>query len=328
MVRNVNDAAALAFVEGQAYRINTTIYEERFPDWDFGRLVFVDTAGPEWAPGTLTYTSGITGEAQWQSAYAKDVPLADVNQDMQMTPVHLAAIGYQYNMQEINTIMAVPGMALDARRARSARIAYQKFMWNTVMRGDARKGFNGLINYPGVTATAAANNGTGGVRWWISNAGVVTKTPENILADVNLALSGVPNATNMIEYADTLLLPPRAYQVLAATPLNALASETVLTWLLRTNIYTLTTGRLLTVLADRELNTASTQTVVGGGRMVAYKNDPAYVKVDLPMPHRFLPVYQDGPFNFQVPGIFRTGGLQIMSTSLFNYVDGIIEPPA
>lgn len=44
--RIVLDAKALSFVQGQAFKINSTVYEARYPDWDFGRLVFVDTSGP------------------------------------------------------------------------------------------------------------------------------------------------------------------------------------------------------------------------------------------------------------------------------------------
>lgn len=46
------------------------------------------------------------------------------------------------------------------------------------------------------------------------------------------------------------------------------------------------------------------------------------------MPHRFLPVYQDGPLNFTVPGIFRTGGVELLSTATMRYIDKISETPA
>lgn len=66
------DAQGLAFVTGQAYKINSRVYEARYPDWDFGRFAYVDTSGPAWSPGVLTYMSDVTGKAEWQSGYAKD----------------------------------------------------------------------------------------------------------------------------------------------------------------------------------------------------------------------------------------------------------------
>lgn len=323
----LDDAQALAWVQGQAYKVNTKIYEAQYPDWDFGRFVFVDTSGPEWSPGILTYMSDISGKADWQSGYAKDIPLADVNQDTARMNFHLAAIGYQWNIEEVNTAIQV-GASLPNRRARAARIAYMKFMYDLVLRGNTAKGIAGLINNSSVQAVAAPNDGESSARHWIDNTGAVTKTPAQILRDINLALTATNVATNTIEYADTLLLPTEAFNLIASTPLNALGQETILTWLLKTNVYTLQTGRPLQVRSTDSLRTASTQTVVGGGRMVAYKNTEDYIKLHLPMPHRFLPVYQDGPLNWTIPGIFRTGGLEFLTTSTFYYLDGILPAPA
>lgn len=320
------DAQALAFVQAQAFKVNQTVYEARFPDWDFGRLVYVDTSGPAWSPGVLTYTSDLTGKADWQSGAAKDIPLADVGQDMQTSTFHLAAIGYQYNLEEVNAAIQV-GANLPTRRARAAKLAYTKFMWDLTLSGSAAKGKTGLINASGVTPVAATNDGTGSARHWVANDGTVTKTAAQILRDVNQALTGTNTATNTLEYADTILLPVEAYNLIASTPFNALGNDTILSWLLKTNVYTLATGRPLTIRAVPFLRTASTQTVVGGGRLVAYKNDESYVKLNLPMPHQFLPVYQDGPLNWQIPGIFRTGGLEFLTTATFYYLDGILPAP-
>lgn len=323
----VNDAQALAFVQGQAYKVNQTIYETRYPDWDFGRLVFVDTSGPAWAPGILTYTSDLSGRANWQSGYAKDIPLADVSQDMQTKNFHLAAIGYQYNIEEVNTAIQIGG-SLSDRRARAARLAYTKFMYDLTLKGSAEKGLGGLINYPGVPVVAIPADGTGGVTYWVNSAGVGTKTPAQIVRDINLLLQGISLATFEAEMADTILLPVEAFNYIAATPYAATTMETILSFIQRTNIYTMKTGRPLTIRTVRELGTAGVAPSAGTGRIVAYKNDQEYVKLHLPMPHQFLPVYQDGPLNWAVPGIFRTGGVELLTTAAFRYGDGISQPPA
>lgn len=320
------DAQTLSFVQGQAYTINQRVYETRFPDFDYGRLIYVNSEGPEWAPGVMTYSSDMSGQAKWQSGYAKDVPLADVSQNMTTRQFRLAAIGYQYNIEEINSTMGFPGANLPDRRARAARMAYFQFMYDLTLVGDAEKGLGGLINYPGVTATTAPADGTGGVTYWVDSSGVGTKTPAQIVRDINIALSGVNLQTNRIALADTLLLPQEALDYISATPYSATTMETILSFVTRNNRYTLETGRPLTIRSIRALSTGAT----GGttGRMVAYRNDPNEVQLHLPMPHRFLPVYQDSPLNFTVPGIFRTGGVEIMSTDAFRYVDGISQPAA
>lgn len=324
MQKLLTDAQALSLVTAQAFKVNQTVYETRFPDWDFGRLVFVDTSGPAWSPGILTYTSDLSGRANWQSGAAKDIPLADVSQDMQTKTFQLAAIGYQWNIEEVNTAYQV-GASLPDRRARAARLAYTKFMYDITLFGSAEKGLGGITNYPGVTTITAPADGTGSVSFWVDEDGVGTKTPAQIVRDINVALQGISLATYEVEMADTILLPVEAYNYIAATPYSATTMETILSFVQRTNIYTLTTGRPLTIRAVRELGTAGAG---GTGRMVVYKNDQDYVKLHLPMPHQFLPVYQDGPLNWMIPGIFRTGGIELLTTVAFRYVDGISQPPA
>lgn len=322
-----NDQQALAFVAGQAYKINQTVYETRYSDWDFARLIYVDTSGPEWSPGVITYTSDVSGAAKWQSGYAKDVPLADVSQDRSMRSFEMAAIGYQFNMEEVNTALSMPGVgSLSDRRARAARLAYQQFMYRMTVSGNAEKGMKGLINYGGVTVVDAPNDGTGSARVWVDANGVGQKTPSQILRDINMGLAGVNKATNYIELADTVLLPFEAFNYIASTPASASPTETILSFVQRTNLYTMQTGQQLTIRTVPELSIGD----AGGtkGRMVAYKNNPEYARLHLPMPHRFLPVWQDGPMNFTVPGIFRTGGVELLSTSTARYIDQISTPAA
>lgn len=320
---------ALAFVTAQAYRINQTVYETRYPDWDFSRLIYVETEGDPWAPGIMTYLSDMSGQANWQHGGAKDIPLADVNQDYQLKTFHLAAIGYQYNIQEVNAAIQIPGGTLPNRRAKAARLAYTKFMYDLTLFGSTEKGLGGITNYPGVTAAAVPADGTGSATFWVNSAGVGVKTPAQIVRDINIGIQGINLATYEVELADSIFLPVEAYNYIAATPYSATTMETILSFVQRTNIYTLTTGRPLTIRTVRELGTAATTSgVTGTGRMVVYKNDENYVKLHLPMPHRFLPVYQDGPLNWQVPGIFRTGGVEMLTTAAIRYLDGISQPPA
>lgn len=163
--------------------------------------------------------------------------------------------------------------------------------------------------------------------FWVDEDGVGVKTPAQIVRDINLGLQGVNLATFEVEMADTILLPVEAYNYIAATPYSATTMETILSFVMRTNIYTMTTGRPLTIRTVRELGSAGVGAAAGTGRMVVYKNDQDYVKLHLPMPHQFLPVYQDGPLNWQVPGIFRTGGVELLTTVAFRYLDGISQPP-
>jgi hypothetical protein len=321
MYRNFNDAqqAAYAFVVNQAYTINTRVYENAFPDLDFGRLVFVDSSAPEYTPGVITFLSSTVGKANWFTTGAKDVAKADVTRDKSEIRVHMAAVGYGYDTEEIGQAQLL-NMDLPGGKALAARRAYTEFMWNVTLTGDTTKGLQGLANQSGVTTGTAPADGTGSVTTWFDGSGNATKTPDKIIRDINTALTGIFTGSLTVEMADTLLLPYSTISYLGATPMSSTNSETVLSFILRTNIYTQMTGRPLTIRGVLGLDTAGAS---GTKRMVAYANREDVAKLHLPMPHRFFPVYQDGPFNFEVPGAFRTGGVEVLRTGAFRYLDGI-----
>lgn len=320
-MHNLNDAqqVTLGFVVQQALTINTQVYAMKFPDLDFGRLVYVDSSAPEWTPGIITFLSSTVGKAGWYSGAAKDVPKAEITRDKSEVRIHMAAVGYGYDSEEIGQAQLL-GTSLASLKAEAARRAYVEFMWNTALLGDTVKGLQGLANQSGVTTGNAPADGTGSVTTWFDSNGNATKTPAQIIRDINNVLTGVFTGSLTVEMADTLLLPYSTISWLGATPMSSTNSETVLAYILRNNIYTQMTGQQLTVRGVLGLDTAGASST---RRMVAYANRQDVVKLHLPMPHRFLPVYQDGPLNFEVPGIFRTGGVEVLRPAAFRYLDGI-----
>lgn len=321
MTINLNDAqqAAFNFVVGQAYTINTQVYQNKFPDLDFGRLVFVDSSAPEWTPGIITFMSSTVGAARWYTSGAKDIAKADATMDNGTVNVHMAAVGYGYDLEELGQAQLL-GMDLGNGKALAARRAYTEFMWNVALTGDTAKNLKGLANQSGVTAGTAPADGTGSVTTWFDPAGNMTKTPAQIVRDLNGVLTGVFTSSVTVEMADTVLLPYSTISYLGATPMSSTNSETILSFILRTNIFTQMTGQQLTIRGVLGLDTAGSGST---RRMVAYANREDVVKLHLPMPHRFLPVYQDGPTSFEIPGLFRTGGVEVLRTGAFRYLDGI-----
>lgn len=324
---NTNDQQAqFAFVVQQAFVISAQVYQRRFPDLDFGRLIFVDTSAPEWTPGIITFTSTTVGKAQWYSGAAKDVPRADAALEKSQANVSLAAIGYGWDVEEVGQAQLL-GIGLNPLKAEAARRAYAEFMWKLALTGDpgdnrSKTGLFGISNSPNAIAALAPADGTGGVTTWFDAAGNQTKTAAQIIRDFNSALTGVFLGTATAELADTVLLPFDILQYLASTVMPN-TTETLLAFIERTNLYTQQTGQALTIRGVVGLETAGGTTAAPLRRMVAYANRQDVAVLHLPMPHRFLPVYQDGPTSFEVPGIFRTGGVSVLRPQAFRYLDGI-----
>lgn len=212
----------------------------------------------------------------------------------------MAAIGYGYGLEEISQAQML-GINLTGDDAAAARRAYEEFVDRVALAGDASKGFSGLFNYPGVTAGSAVTG-----NW-------ETATADQILADVNTALTLQTQGTLFTAFSDTLLLPYAKFLLIATRKVNEQGLETILTYLQKNNVYTATTGRPLTI---RGLNGLDAAGAGDTARMVSYRRDPSVLKMHIPMPHRFLPVYQAGPIRWEVPGIFRLGGVDTSDSNL------------
>lgn len=307
----VDEQEALGFLVSQTSYIETEVYKVQYPDIQYTQLIPVDTSANAWAKSVTYYSVDMQGKAGWFNANATDVHIADITRAKNEVGIEMADIGYRYNLEELGQAMMIPGTNLTTDRASAAVRAYEEFMDGTALHGRAEKNFSGLMNYPGITTVLAAAEG--GHTVWSQ------KSADAIIQDVNDAITGVYTSTLTVEIADTVLLPVAALTLIATKRIpDTMAS--VLDYLITKNVYTQTTGRPLTIRALRGLETAGQG---GSGRMIVYRRDPQILKMHVPMPHMFLPVWRTGPLVYDVPGIFRTAGLEIRRPGSVRYVDGI-----
>jgi hypothetical protein len=304
---------AMSFAVSQASRINATVYQTRYPAIRYRGLVPVDTTGPEWVKSITYFSLDGVGQAEWMNAGADDVPRAELIRAKTETTVSMAAIGYGWNLEELAQAQML-SVDLAARKGQAARRASEEFTDQVAFFGDVTKGFYGVTNQPGVVAGDAGATGTGSSTSWDD------KTPGQIMADVNGLLSGVFVGSNTVEMADTLLLPYTEMHDIGTRQLSENTETTILEWLRTNNVYTMETGQPLTIRGIRGLENAGAG---GSSRAVAYRNDEEVLRLNMPMPFRFFPVWQTGPFRYEVPGAFRLGGVDVSLTAAMRYMDGI-----
>jgi hypothetical protein len=227
------------------------------------------------------------------------------------TRVRMAAIGYRYNVEELATAQYY-GIRLDTQRADAARRRYETFMDTVAFLGRSKLGLTGLANASTPNAASAPNGAAASPLW-------ANKTPDEILKDINSELGAVFTASNGIEQADTILLPQASYELIATRRLSSDSETTVMQYIQRVNLYTMRTGRPLTIRAVFGLETAGASSTK---RMVTYRRDPLVVKMHIPMPLRWLTA-ELRLLKVEVPGIFRYGGVEIRRPAAVRYLDGI-----
>ncbi|GAA4180338.1 DUF2184 domain-containing protein [Shinella granuli] len=300
--------AAMGFVVSQTTHVEAAVNETVYPDIQYPALIPVDTSAHPFAQTVTYYSSDKFGAAKWINGNADDIPLAGTELTQHKTSVYAAGIGYGWGWEEINVAMML-GRNLQNDDAMAARRAYEEMVDRVALAGDAEKGFDGLLDNAAITPAAAVNgdwDGTGA-------------DPDSMLADVNEAILSQATGTLYTSVADTVLMSNGKINTLATRRLGD-TTMTVLEFLRRNNTYTAMTGQPLTIRGVRGLETA------GAGnteRLIAYRRDPQVLRLHIPMPHRFLPVYQDGPLRWVVPGVFRLGGLDIRRPAEVKYRDGI-----
>lgn len=313
---NMQDAqqVAMSFLIRQASLIEPTVYAIRYQDIQYPTLVPVDTSAPEWIQSVTYFSMDSVGMAQWFNGNAQDVPKVELTREKFETTVSMAAIGYGYNLEELGTAQLL-GMNLTADKATAARRIAEEKIENVAFIGDAQKGFTGLVNATTPTATTAPADGTS------SGTTFASKTPDQVLRDINAQLTGIFTGTLGAEIADTILLPYSVLLDLSTRRIDTVNQTTILEWVERNNIYTRTTGGQLMIRGVFGfLDTAGSGNTK---RMVAYRRSPEVLKFHMPMPFRFLPAWQTGPIRFDVPGILRVGGVDIRRPKSIRYLDGI-----
>lgn len=305
---------AMSFLIRQASLIEPTVYAMRYQDIQYSQLIPVDTSAPEWIQSVTYFSMDAVGKAAWFNGNAQDVPKVELTREKFETSVSMAALGYGYNLEELGTAQLL-GMSLTPDKASAARRIAEETIDGVAFVGDTVKGLTGLVNNASVTATTAPADGTGSATTFAS------KTPDQVLRDINGQLTGIFTGTLGAEMADTILLPYTVLLDLSTRRIDAVNQTTILEWVEKNNIYTRTTGQPLTIRGVfGYLDTAGASSTK---RMVAYRRSPEVLKIHIPMPFRFLPAWQTGPMRFDVPGIFRLGGVDIRRTKAVRYLDGI-----
>ncbi len=309
---------AMSFLIEQASHIEAEVYKIQYPDIIYSQLIPIDTSANEWVKSITYFSMDKVGDAAWFDGNATDMRLANVNKAKFEQGVEMAGIGYRYTLEELGYAMLIPGTNLSAERAEAASFAYESFMDKLAYTGSVDKGFTGLNNSALVTIVQAASSGSGSgaaQKLWVN------KTVDQMITDVQSGLTAVWEGSNTVEMADTVLLPMDAIQQLSIARIPN-TTATGLEYLSKNNLYTHMTGAPLTIRSVLGLGTAGAG---GVGRMICYRKDPRVLKLHIPMPHRFLTVWQTGPMTFDIPGIFRTGSVEIRKPGAMRYVDGITD---
>ncbi len=306
--------SAFPFVVAQGRNVEAAIYATKYPTYNYADVLPVVTEGNQWSIGTQFMTMDMAGEAKFLSGAGTDMPFNQATHDLQTHNFAMLGSGWEWNIEEVNQA-SLYGINLSDAKARSASSSIERKLYDIAMIGAAEKNWEGFTNYSGITTVTAAATGTGSSTFWAA------KTPAQILIDLNALLSIIPRDTNEVEFADTIALPPAAFDYLASTYVGTEGnSPTVLERFRIGNVYTAASNQPVTIRRVRALASAG---AAGVGRVVAYRNSPEVLRFHLPMPRFVLPTRLKSIMGYETGLIARTGGTEVRLPGAMAYMDGV-----
>lgn len=292
------DAENTAFFARELESVKSKTYDIIKAPLKGFQLVPVDSTAGSGAESIVYQQFDETGLAKVIANYADDLPRADVVGKEFTALVKSIGNSYGYNLQEIRAAQHA-GRPL-AQRKSSAATRAQRELWNKIcFYGDATNNLPGFLTNPNIPVEAAPAGAGGGTTF-------ASKTPDEIIADLNKVANTIVTTTNEAERPNTLVMPVDQYAYISSTPRSPTTDTTILQFFLANNEY------ISSIMSANEVSAAQLAangvTNFTGDIMIAYDRNPDKLTFEMPQGFEQLPV-QSRNLEMVVPCHSRVAGV-------------------
>lgn len=211
------------------------------------------------------------------------------------------------------------GRPIDDQKVQALKLKHQMDIDEMVYAGDAGLSTGGLINSSGVTNVSNVPNGAAASPLWTS------KTPGEILADVNALITSTWAASAWKVMPGRILLPPAQFGYISTQTISTAGNISILKYLLDNNV--------LKASGQGELEIQPAKWLIGAGaggtlgttgtvdRMIAYTKDKQYVRYPMTLlqrtPVQYMSIYHTSTY------YCRLGVVEVVYPETIGYRDGL-----
>jgi len=277
--RRVIDSTG-AFLNGELERLDPTLHMPLTSvfytrDIDLREDITVADDVSSFTVSTFAGTGGITtGGKSWISREATAVPGVNINIDKIPHPLYLWGKEVKWTLPELEAAMKL-GRPIDAQKLEALKILHEMESDEQAYVGDVNFGVPGLVNNDSVIVPASVDPGAA------LSTKFANKTPDEILADLNEAITSVWAASAWAKTPNRVMMPPLQFGYLATTKVSAAGDRSILRYLLENNVVAQQEG---------ELDIYPSKWLIGRGvggtptventvdRFVVYHKDPQVVR--------------------------------------------------
>lgn len=311
-------SGSMAFLESELEKLDPTLHEP-LTSTTYARDIDIDVGGG-WVDRSSAFFvdfgaaggSGVAGVGNGADN-VKRIIQANLSKDIYPIYPYQAVMQIKFiDLQRGN----VTGRSLEQIYDDGIRMDFDKHMDLNTYIGFEELGTYGLVNNPKVTATTAAATGTSSGTKWTS------KTPDQILADINTAITSAWEAAGYDNSAipNHILIDPQNYAYLVSQKVSDAGNVSILEFLLQNNIAR-NKGVDLFIGECKFCAGAGTSSA---NRMVVYRRDRRFLSMDLAQPlSRVMTNPNTNNATYDSLYMANVGIPKVKYTQPILYVDGI-----
>lgn len=311
-----------AFLVNQLERLDPVVNEPLVAytwsrDIDIRADVGIGDETASWTNSSFAAVGGINPNGKaWIGKNSNAI--ASMQLDIGKTPQPLTLWGMEcsYSIPELESSILL-NKPVDQEKLDGIQLKLQMDTDEMVYIGDTTLGYTGLFNNTAVTAGNVAPGAGGSTQW-------VSKTPLEILADVNTVVTSAWNASGFAQIPTDLRLPPAQFSYLNSTLISSAGNKSILDFV-RENNLARANGQNLNIQPVKWLigaGSGGTPGVLGTvDRMVAYSKNPKFVRFPM-VPLQRTPLEYRGIHHITTY-FGRLGVVEVRYSETLQYADGI-----
>ena len=299
-VRNDVDSLLLRD-ELEAY--DQRLYEIKYPELKARQLIpTLDSSSNLQQSSTHYYYQMADGVGEAQPVHARSTyaPQSDVTVSEFSQRIQKYGADFSFSLDEINAIRSGQMGDIALMRQNTARKAIERKFDEIIALGDSANGLSGVLNHSSVSASSASNGS------WTASS-----TEDDVLADIESAISAVSTATSEVYQTNLVMLPPSAMRALKANRIGNTAVS-LLEYVRNT----------FPEVSFQEWNRLETAGASSSKRMVAMHRDPEVLGAIVTQEFTKLDPVWKGRF-WEVACEARCGGVVIRQPKALVYRDGL-----
>lgn len=318
-----------AFLVGELERLDQTLHEplaavswgrdiDLREDVTIADEVSSFTLSTYGSQGSMGTGNGIGNGKAWIGKNTDQI--SGVGLDIAKIPHQLRPWGLEikYTILELESAAKL-GRPIDQQKYEGLQLKYQMDVDEQVYIGDTSMGDTGLVNNTLVTNVNNLPNGASGFATWAS------KSPDEILADVNAMLTSVWTASAWAVMPERLLLPPTQFGLISTMKVSLAGNISVLKYIQENSLLTTSGKGKLEIYPLKWLIGSGAGGTVGTAgtidRAVVYTKDRKRVRFPMTLLQR-TPLQYDSIYQ-KTTYFGRLGVVEVVYPETLGYFDGL-----